>query len=82
MIEKVLASAGRIKILKLLLAEKELNISKIGRKAGLQYTSVNRHLKILKKAGLVEEEKIGRIRIFRVKEENEKCKILKKLFEV
>ena len=81
LIEEVLASKGRIKILRLLLQEKELNISRIGREVKLPYKSVNQHLKILKKANLIEEEKIGRIRIFRVKEENRKCKILRELFK-
>ncbi len=81
MIEKALASKGRIKILKLLLYEKELNISEIGRRVRLPYKSVNSHLKVLKEANLVEEEKVGRIRIFKVKEENRKCKILKELFK-
>jgi len=78
---KALASPGRLKILRLLFQEKELNISQVGKKVKLPYKSVNQHLKILKKVGFVEEEKIGRIRIFRVKEENKKCEILRKLFE-
>lgn len=80
MIEKALASKGRIKILKLLIYEKELNISEIGKRVKLPHKSVNLHLKVLKEVNLVEEEKVGRIRIFKVKE-NRKSKILEELFK-
>ncbi|MCS7097019.1 MAG: winged helix-turn-helix domain-containing protein [Candidatus Methanomethylicia archaeon] len=77
-IEEILTSKGRIKILKLLTMERELNISEIMKQTGLSYASVNRHLEELKRGNIIIEKKFGRIRIFRI---NDKSVIVKALEE-
>lgn len=81
-IEEVLSSKGRIVILKTLAEREELNISAIAREAGLNHNTTAKHLKFLTKAGLIQEKKFGRIKIFRFCIENTKAKSLKRLFEI
>jgi len=81
-IEDVLSSRGRILILKTLAEMEELNISAIARVANLNHSTTTQHLSFLKKVGLVQEKKFGRIKIFRYKIENVKARSLKKLFEI
>lgn len=66
-IEEVMSSKGRVKVLKTLMDNVELNISEVVRRSGLNYTAVDAHIEALKKAGLIEEKTFGRIRILRVK---------------
>ncbi|MEM3737299.1 MAG: winged helix-turn-helix domain-containing protein [Candidatus Bathyarchaeia archaeon] len=81
-LEDVITSKGRFKILKLLAEVGELNITEITRKTNIAYTSAERHLTLLKMAGLVEEKVFGKkIRIFRFKDENRRCRLLKRFFE-
>ncbi|MHA1835967.1 MAG: ArsR/SmtB family transcription factor [Candidatus Odinarchaeia archaeon] len=79
-IEKVFSSSGRVKIIKILVEEGELNISEIGRRAHLNHSTTLQHLNFLIKIGLVQEKKFGRIRIYRLKEENIKARALRNFF--
>ena len=81
-IEEVLSSKGRIIILKTLAEMEELNISAIARVANLNHSTATQHLNFLTKAGLVQEKRFGRIKIFRFCTENLKARSLKKLFEI
>ena len=81
-IEEVLSSKGRIMILKILAEMEELNISAIARVANLNHSTASQHLNFLTKAGLVQEKRFGRIKIFRFCSENLKARSLKKLFEI
>jgi DNA-binding IclR family transcriptional regulator len=58
-----------------------MNISEIARRTGLSYTSTRRHLQMLEQSRLVEEKNYGRIRIFSVREGDEKCQAVARLFE-
>lgn len=81
-IEDVLSSKGRILILKTLAEMEELNISAIAKIANLNHSTTTQHLEFLTKAGLVQEKRFGRIKIFRFRIENLKARSLKKLFEI
>ncbi|NHJ41041.1 MAG: winged helix-turn-helix transcriptional regulator [Asgard group archaeon] len=81
-IEEVLSSKGRILILKILAEMEELNISAIARVTNLNHSTATQHLEFLTKAGLVQEKKFGRIKIFRYRSEDIKARSLKKLFEI
>jgi len=81
-IEDILSSKGRILILKILAEMDELNISAIARGANLNHTVTTQHLEFLIKAGLVQEKRFGRIKIFRYRIEDIKARSLKKLFEI
>ncbi len=65
-VERVLSSYGRVKVLGIVLASGELNISEITRRSGLSHSSVVRHLEALASSGLITEKRFNRIRIFRV----------------
>lgn len=79
-IEEIFSSKGRVKILKVLSERGELNISAIAKKAGLNHSTTNTHLKKLCELGIVEEKKFGRIRIFRLKKEDPKGFAILNLF--
>ncbi|MFX0188079.1 MAG: ArsR/SmtB family transcription factor [Candidatus Hodarchaeota archaeon] len=81
-IEDLLGSKARIKILKTLALNDELNISLIISKTKLNHSNVNKHLNLLKSFNLIQEKKFGRIKIYRYKTENLKAKILKKFIEI
>ncbi|MGQ4873761.1 MAG: ArsR/SmtB family transcription factor [Promethearchaeia archaeon] len=83
-IECVLGSKARLKILKVLALNEELNISLIINKTRLNHTNAIKHLNFLKSLNLIQEKKFGRIKIYRFKDENIKArsfKILVKIWE-
>lgn len=80
-IEDVLSSRGRVRILKLLLEQEELNISAIMRKCALNYSAVVYHLRKLVEAGLVKEKRFGKIRIFKINKSNPTNILLSRVFE-
>ena len=81
-IEDVFQSKGRIKILKILSKEGELNISEIARRAHINHNSTRYHLNFLVKANVIQEKKFGRIRIYRFQIENIRVRAIKNLFEI
>ena len=62
--EDLLGSKGRIRVLQVLAESGELNISEVGRRTGMNYTSVERHLDALREMGLLREKRYGKIRIY------------------
>lgn len=80
-IEEVFSSKGRVKILRILAEIRELNISEIARRAGLNYATTNQHLQVLENHELVRHKTFGRIRIFRYNEENPRAKMIKQLID-
>lgn len=76
-----MTSKGRYKILQLLIQAKEVNISEIARRANLAHMSTHTHLALLKRIGMVEERTFGRIRLFRLREDDKKCQLIKEFFE-
>ena len=81
-IEDLLGSKARIKILKMLAKNNELNISLIITKTNLNHTNVLKHLNFLKSLNFVQEKKFGRIKIYRYKNENIRARYLKKFIEI
>lgn len=81
-IEDLLGSKARIKILKVLALNNELNISLIISKTKLNHSLVVKHLNLLKSFNLIQEKKFGRIKIYRYKIENIKARSLKKFIEI
>jgi DNA-binding transcriptional ArsR family regulator len=76
-IEEILSSKGRIRIIRMLLKNDELNVSMIARLTRLNHNSVVRHLDLLKRAGLVHEKDFGRIRIYSIRNETLIVKAMK-----
>ena len=81
-IEEVFSSKGRVKILRILAEIRELNISEIARRAGLNYATTNQHLQVLESHKLVRHKTFGRIHIFRYNEENPRARMIKQLIEL
>ncbi|MCE4601891.1 MAG: winged helix-turn-helix domain-containing protein [Desulfurococcales archaeon] len=78
-LESLFGSRGRVKVLKFLLEEGYSNITRIVRETGLSYRTVVRHLEELKKAGLVEERRYGRLRVFEVDLSNPRLGAIREL---
>ncbi|HUY01137.1 MAG TPA: winged helix-turn-helix domain-containing protein [Candidatus Deferrimicrobium sp.] len=81
-LEDVFQSKGRVKILKLLASEGELNISNIARRTNLNHTSTRNHLYFLEQANILEKKVFGRIRIYRFRSEDSKVRAIKHLFDL
>jgi DNA-binding transcriptional ArsR family regulator len=80
-IEEVFSSKGRVRILRILVEIGELNISALARRAGLNYSTANEHLRVLEEAGLVRHKRFGRIRIFRFNDGDARADMIKRLVE-
>ena len=82
-IEDVFASKGRVKILKLLVKEEELNISEIVDQCRLNHKSTLKHLRFLTDtAGILQEKIYGRIRIYRIRIEDYRVKAIRKMINI
>ena len=64
---KALSDPGRRRMLELL-AQGEHSISELARPLGMRLPSVLKHLKVLADAGLIDQQKAGRIRHCRLEE--------------
>ncbi|MFW9896914.1 MAG: ArsR/SmtB family transcription factor [Candidatus Thorarchaeota archaeon] len=82
LIEDLLGSKARVKILKALALNEELTISLIITTTKLNYSNVVKHLNHLKDLDLIQEKKFGRIKIFRYRTENVKARSLKKFIDI
>ncbi len=82
LIEDLLGSRARVKILKALAKFDELTISLIIKKTRLNYACVLKHLNFLKLHNLIQEKKFGRIKIFRYKSENMKARSFRNFIEI
>lgn len=80
LIEEMFSSKGRVRVLRMLIKNQELNISEIARKTRLSHTSVEEHLEKLCKTNIITEKRFGRIRIFKFNENNPIAKIIKEMF--
>ena len=78
-LDRILSSAGRIRILQLLSHNGEDNLTDIARKTSQSYTATVRHLERLVEAGVVQEKNYGRVRIFRLRIETERVRKLRDL---
>jgi len=65
-LEELLSSKGRVRVLKVLLRDGQANISRLIRETGLHHRLVVKHLEELKRMGLVEERRYGRLRIYEI----------------
>ena len=70
---------SRTKIIRILILNEELNISRIIKMTKLNHKSVLNHLEILVAMNLVQEKSFGRIKIYRYKDEVRKNLIIKEM---
>lgn len=78
-LEEVLSSTGRIRILSLLSQVTELHLTEIAKRTDQSYSATERHLRALEEADVVEERDYGRIRIFRLRLESPRVRMLRDL---
>jgi DNA-binding transcriptional ArsR family regulator len=70
-----------VRILVLLSNAIELNISEIARRTGLNYATADRHLKGLEDAGIIQQKKFGRIRIYKFNDLSPRAHVIKRLVD-
>ncbi len=78
-IEDVLASKGRVKVLKAIINSGEINLTQILHVTGLNYRTAIHHIDFLVRAGLIEEIRIGRARIYRPRWVDPRIRLLEEL---
>lgn len=81
-VEEILSCRGKVRILRILAEEGELNVSEITRRSRLNHTLTLKYLDGLKTEQLLDEKRFGRIRIFKYRWDNPKAKALSHLFDV
>lgn len=79
-LEEIFSSKARVKILRVILGRGEVNINQIIKDTKLNYKTVCKHVNYLVSVGLVEEVKIGRLRLLRPNWLNPKTRRLEELF--
>ena len=81
-IENVFTSKFRIKTLEVLARVGELNVSEIARRLGVNYVTINAHLKVLEDEGLIVHKQFGRMRLYRFNPNSRKAEAVLNLLEV
>jgi len=80
-IEQILSSRNRVRILKYLLVKETANISMISRELNIHYLNVKEHLDFLEKKGIVKRRKYGRVTIYSLNNSNPMVYSLKRFLE-
>jgi DNA-binding transcriptional ArsR family regulator len=81
-VEEVFSSKPRMKILKLLSRLGAVNVSEIARRINLNYSTTNKHLKLLEDEGILQQRHYGRIRIYKFNEISPKARAVQNLIDV
>jgi len=79
-IEDILQSKTRVRILKILAEEGELNVTEIAKRAH-NHSSIRSHLYFLVKADILQEKRFGRIRIYQLRVEDVRVRAMKNFFD-
>jgi len=80
-LEDVFSSRLRMKILKLLDKMRELNVSEIAHRLGVNYVVTTKHLNVLEQEDMIRHKMFGRIRLYRLNENSPKTKAVQNLIE-
>jgi len=81
-IENILSSRGRIKVLKAIVNFGTLNLTRICKITGLHHRLVKTHLISLKRYGIISEDVIGKVKVYRINSSNPKAIKIARLIEV
>ena len=73
-LEEVFSSKPRMKILKVIYALGQLNVSDVARRINTNFASTSEHLKVLEAEGILKAHVYGRIRMYRFNEGSPKAK--------
>jgi DNA-binding transcriptional ArsR family regulator len=80
-IEEVFSSKPRMKILRLIARLGTLNVSDIARRINLNYSTTNKHLKLLESEGILQQRVYGRIRMYKFNNGSPKARAVQNLIE-
>ena len=81
-VEDVFSSKLRIKILRILVQMRELNVSDIARRLNVNYVTTSRHLIALENEEVITHKSYGRIRLYRLNEQSPKARAIESMIEV
>ena len=81
-LSKIIASTCRQNIIETLAETKQTNIMDLIRKINSSFLQVDRNLKLLEEAGIVESSKIGQLRIIKLNRNNPKTEALIKALKI
>ncbi len=79
-IEDLFSSRIRVRVLRALIRYKEVNITKLSRELGVNYKVIEYHVEALKRLGIAEEKRFGRIRIIRLSEGDPRVLAIERFF--
>jgi len=80
-VEDIFSSKLRMKVLKILVQMRELNVSEIARRLSVNYNTTSKHLNVLENEHIVQHKMFGRIRLYRLNENSPKAKAIQTLLE-
>jgi len=78
---KILGSKVKIKIILALMRLGEANISRIVKETSSHYYTVEKHLRELEELGIVDERRLGRVRVFSLNYENPRVPVILELIK-
>lgn len=76
------SSKPRMRILKLISRLGSLNVSDIARRINLNYSTTNKHLRLLESEGILQQRTYGRIRMYKFNNVSPKARAVENLIEV
>ncbi|PMP87924.1 MAG: ArsR family transcriptional regulator [Caldisphaera sp.] len=76
-----MASKGKVRILKVLMKEGQVNISRLVKLTGLHHDVIVKNMEELKEMGIVEEKRYGRLRIYMIDLRDPKISGLYEIFK-
>lgn len=79
-LERVFGSRAKVRVLEVLVKEKEINITGLSRKSGVGFKIVKNIIEDFKEMGLVEEKAFGRIRIVKLVVDDPRVKAIINLY--
>ncbi len=79
-IESLFSSRIRVRVLRALIKYREVNITKLSRELGVNYKVIEYHVEALKRLGIAEEKRFGRIRIIRLSEGDPRVLAIERFF--
>lgn len=79
--EELLGSKWKIRILKEIINEREINISSLVKRTNSFFKSVVEYLNLLEKLGIVKEKRFGKVRIIIANPRSEMFSLIERLIE-
>jgi predicted transcriptional regulator len=79
-IENLLGSKWKIRVLKKIIEEKEVNISNLAKETSSNFKKVEQYLKLLNELEIIREKRLGKIRLIIVNEKSPISSNLERMF--